>query len=228
MALPSEELQKKLARRRSLGEEVFERDAAPSVADATAHMVMGAAAYDGSAFETALEKIRAFEARTMAPAQSIGPAGTGVGCRMVEPSSTPALVSSHSVAMASDSNIESVNDGPGSIQVPKRQEDYKSAVRERFAALIHEGLAPNEAAAQAIREVAGQQAGAGSASLGHEGVQQQYTGNDQATDESCDAAVVSSPGSSPRSEGSTQRSCASSAKDNGAKCSKKKTVVVVA
>lgn len=177
------ELARKLARRRA-GEQVFEKVATQSSADAVASYGGGVrmeggsetvfesvsaashadAAYsqeattpvhNSAAFAAALEKIRAFERARDAQGHT---SGSSVRSRTSQDDShtarTPAADKTESDSAAHD------------VGTQRRQGDFKSAVRERFAALIREGVAPNEAAARAICEAAGQQAEVEGASSG--------------------------------------------------------------
>lgn len=269
MASPNRELAEKLAKRRSIGEEVFEREAAPSLADEGARgaatgmplasrsdvsgeprrasMIFeseGAAsvadaaygsqalapAGDSAAFEAALEKIRAFErvcgargrGAKVAPGTSSA-MGAGAGAcvsdptRAVEiPKDAATKAHGHSDSSRTDSDAPLASSGAdsgadsGEARAAQR-EDFKSIVQERFIALIRGGMPPNEAAARAILEAAGQQAA------------------DSPGDNDVVPARSAPPASaplSPCSEGTW--SCASSAKEHAGKRGKKKSIVVVA
>eukprot|EP00747_Dinoflagellata_sp_TGD_P178543 gnl/TRDRNA2_/TRDRNA2_27617_c0_seq1.p1 gnl/TRDRNA2_/TRDRNA2_27617_c0~~gnl/TRDRNA2_/TRDRNA2_27617_c0_seq1.p1 ORF type:complete len:284 (-),score=76.37 gnl/TRDRNA2_/TRDRNA2_27617_c0_seq1:93-872(-) len=153
---------------------------------------------EDDAFEEALARIRSFErsrrAAAAAPSQS-PPVDVSQESPVVEP-----------VERArSDSEVSSDSD------TGSKREVARSSVRERFFALVQQGLDPNEAAARAIREAV---EGAPSGSSPRPSV-----------------AVGGAPsGISPRdaeAEASVRRSCASSAKGEG-KHGKKKAIAVVA
>jgi len=98
---------------------------------------------------------------------------------------------------ATNSKQTSVEQPPSTEE---RQQDFKSAVRERFNALLSEGMSPNEAAAQAIREAtlaatAGPSGGAAPGACGNS---------------AAPAAEVIAPQQQQQQQ---QQTCASSAKD---------------
>jgi hypothetical protein len=159
------ELQKKLAKRRA-GEQVFEKSAAESKADAVfgnrsgvrmeggweavfesvvtaspadvvySYGQVALSAGSSAAFAEALARIQAFERGEKVMPQSTPDRTAG----------TPSKPASGQAAAAA---------AKPKAQQPtaeERQADFKSAIQERFAALLKEGLSPNEAAAQAIRE----------------------------------------------------------------------------
>jgi len=233
MALPTSELAKKLARRR-VGEQVFESAVLPSTADvgcsegaaaATGprvqeHQTCIQAPEDvGSTFEAALERIRAFEkaqaARGSRPSRQ--PNSLREQAKHVPKEAAPSAVIDHT-RNKHQAAAEKVFAAKPDLTEARRpissneRQSLKSAVQERFAALVREGLKPNEAAARAILEAVGQPQ--------HAVEEQRSTAR---------APSRSSRGSSPRSHG-TQRSCASSAKEAEvqSKHPKKKAVAVVA
>uniref|UniRef100_A0A7S1WMK1 Uncharacterized protein n=1 Tax=Alexandrium catenella TaxID=2925 RepID=A0A7S1WMK1_ALECA len=277
MAGPNTELQRKLAKRRSFGEQVFEHEAAPSSADATSSTASASAATatskaadheeedaseSSAAYRAALQKIREFERRgsmskgvmhgrgsgsTPSAKESKVPPGRGsvrlmeaaaderrlAGRGSADEAPAPArktsfaeavCVSEHSAASDSDRGAQDSQ----LPSAPAKQQDFKSLVQLRFAALIREGLTPNEAAARAILEAAGQQAETEAGPLGSSnGGAAVAEGAGQAAGARSSGSAASSP-ASPRSECS-RRSCASSAKgkEAGSKRGKSKKAVAV-
>jgi len=148
-------------------ETVFESVAVSSVADAscTLKQVEGSPSSQrqaSEAFAAALERIRAFEQAQVATdsirSRSVSSFSQSLATNRSEneEKSTEAVGDRSSFAPVS-ADIAAEDE----VVQRERQVDFKSAVRERFMALLQEGLPPNEAAARSIREAAGQPSDAG-------------------------------------------------------------------
>lgn len=140
-------------------ETVFESMAATSVADAscTSKQAEGSPSSQqqaSEAFAVALKRIRAFEqAQDAARSRSTSSFSQRLSANrsQCEERDSDLVGGKPSSEPASDS-LSPKDD----VVQRERQVDFKSAVRDRFLALLKEGLSPNEAAARAIREAAGQ------------------------------------------------------------------------
>lgn len=151
-------------------ETVFESVAASSVADAscTLKQVEGSPSSQrqaSEAFAAALERIRAFEQAQVATDSTRSRSASSFSQNFAtnrsenEEKSTEVVGDRSSFAPVS-ADIAAAEDKVV-VQRERQQVDFKSAVRDRFMALLQEGLPPNEAAARAIREAAGQPSDAG-------------------------------------------------------------------
>mmetsp|Transcript_71780 Transcript_71780/g.134232 ORF Transcript_71780/g.134232 Transcript_71780/m.134232 type:complete len:220 (+) Transcript_71780:84-743(+) len=219
MAQPNAELLQKLEKRRSKGEQVFERVAEPSSADAGTAMKAAALAQlseevrikDGASFEAALEKIRAFERRVNSQRQHGGQ------------EKSPCTSKAEASGCAGGSQADTSEQMPST----DRREDVKLSVKERFLELIAQGLDTNAAAARAILEAA-KQASDNSTPWVQDGEDQVAPLQDKATSERSNSPGTRS-NSSAKSTG-TRQSCASGARGGSAegKSNKKKAIPVVA
>eukprot|EP00403_Amphidinium_massartii_P024905 CAMPEP_0178389362 /NCGR_PEP_ID=MMETSP0689_2-20121128/10077_1 /TAXON_ID=160604 /ORGANISM="Amphidinium massartii, Strain CS-259" /LENGTH=240 /DNA_ID=CAMNT_0020009809 /DNA_START=75 /DNA_END=797 /DNA_ORIENTATION=- len=160
MAQPNSELLSKLQKRRSKGEEVYERAAGTSQADACFAMAAPAATpqppeqvdVHSASFEAALERIREFE-RRVSQTQQGGSAGPGRVSRVAAETAEPAA----KVAGTEGANAKEEDCTIGSQTHPTdRREGVKLSVKERFLQLLQEGMDTNAAAARAILEAAKQ------------------------------------------------------------------------